>query len=284
VNFLIVPVSFTVVGIPNADLSDRLGVALTCMLTAMAFKFVLMQMLPVVSYLTLLDVYVLSSFFFLGIVAAECFLARWFVTYIFHFELIFYSMVTLIWVTTHIALVAGMRYGWFVESVDHVKATQTDSQWLALETRRDAASGWKTLQQHVRSAVKGVGGKLAREPDEDGDESLETSSNDSSKCSLPPRQLKFSRRRDAASRWKTLRHMWLAAKGVGRQANGSNEDGDEDLENPCDELPKRCLSSTQSMESSESTEAGCGDQLDTGNTEDNSSSFRSSHGDMHACV
>jgi hypothetical protein len=77
VNFTLVLVSFTVSGIPPSDLADRLSVTLTCMLTSVAFKFVLISMLPVCSYLTLLDRYILASFFLLGLNALENFVVCW---------------------------------------------------------------------------------------------------------------------------------------------------------------------------------------------------------------
>lgn len=51
--------------------ADRLGITLTLMLTAVAYKFVVASSLPQVSYQTLLDSYVLVCFGFMCINAAE---------------------------------------------------------------------------------------------------------------------------------------------------------------------------------------------------------------------
>ena len=53
---------FTGHGISVGDLGDRLGVNLTLLLTAMAFKWVLNEGIPNVPYLTLMEVYVICSF------------------------------------------------------------------------------------------------------------------------------------------------------------------------------------------------------------------------------
>lgn len=51
--------------------ADRLGLSLTLVLTAVAFKFVISADLPKISYLTLLDKYVLGCFVFLALVVLE---------------------------------------------------------------------------------------------------------------------------------------------------------------------------------------------------------------------
>ncbi len=57
--------------IPSNSLADRMSVNLTLLLTAVAFKFVVSQSLPHISYLTLLDKYVLTSFVMLFFVVVE---------------------------------------------------------------------------------------------------------------------------------------------------------------------------------------------------------------------
>lgn len=69
--FLISLLSFTTFFISPDSLGDRLSVILTLLLTAVTFKFVVSQSLPPVSYLTVLDWYVLSSVIFIFSVAVE---------------------------------------------------------------------------------------------------------------------------------------------------------------------------------------------------------------------
>ena len=53
--------SFTVFSVDPAETGDRLGIMLTLVLALVAFKLVLVQMLPSISYLTMLDVFTLGS-------------------------------------------------------------------------------------------------------------------------------------------------------------------------------------------------------------------------------
>lgn len=67
--------SFTV---PVDQTWDRLSVTLTLVLTAMAFKFVVAEKMPRLSYLTYLDKYMSLSFFFLFMIAVENGVAQYF--------------------------------------------------------------------------------------------------------------------------------------------------------------------------------------------------------------
>ncbi|XP_078360747.1 cys-loop ligand-gated ion channel-like [Oculina patagonica] len=69
--FLIDILSFCSFSVEISSPSDRLSVTLTLLLTAVAFKFVVSQSLPTISYLTLLDKYVLSGLVFLCCMAIE---------------------------------------------------------------------------------------------------------------------------------------------------------------------------------------------------------------------
>lgn len=69
--FLISLLSFCSFSVEISSPSDRLSVTLTLLLTAVAFKFVVSQSLPTISYLTLLDKYVLCGLLFLGCMAIE---------------------------------------------------------------------------------------------------------------------------------------------------------------------------------------------------------------------
>ncbi|CAE8680844.1 unnamed protein product [Polarella glacialis] len=64
--FLLNMISFT--SFLMESLADQMSVSLTLLLTAVAFKFVIADKLPPVSYLTTMDVYLLSVFCFLGLV------------------------------------------------------------------------------------------------------------------------------------------------------------------------------------------------------------------------
>jgi hypothetical protein len=61
--------AFTAFSIPPAEVADRLGVALTLLLSLAAYKFAVTSMIPQVSYQTLLDRYVLDNFLLLAAVA-----------------------------------------------------------------------------------------------------------------------------------------------------------------------------------------------------------------------
>ncbi|CAE8637268.1 unnamed protein product [Polarella glacialis] len=53
------------------DLADKMSVTLTLLLTNVAFKLVVADSLPPVSSLTTMDLYMISSFAFLGLVSLE---------------------------------------------------------------------------------------------------------------------------------------------------------------------------------------------------------------------
>ena len=61
--------------VPREDVADRLSVSLTLILTAVAYKYVIIEMLPKISYMTLLDQYIAwCSLFLLGIAFENGFL------------------------------------------------------------------------------------------------------------------------------------------------------------------------------------------------------------------
>mmetsp|Transcript_62762 Transcript_62762/g.138078 ORF Transcript_62762/g.138078 Transcript_62762/m.138078 type:complete len:483 (+) Transcript_62762:45-1493(+) len=64
--FLIVSCVFCSWALHPADIPNRLVLDFGLILTAVAFKLILTEMLPPISYLTTLDVYILISFFFLA--------------------------------------------------------------------------------------------------------------------------------------------------------------------------------------------------------------------------
>ena len=70
-NFLLSVLVFTSFAIAQESLADRLSVTLTLVLTSVAFKYMVAQELPKISYLTLLDKYILLSFTFLALVGGQ---------------------------------------------------------------------------------------------------------------------------------------------------------------------------------------------------------------------
>eukprot|EP00004_Rigifila_ramosa_P003941 TRINITY_DN1428_c0_g1_i8.p1 TRINITY_DN1428_c0_g1~~TRINITY_DN1428_c0_g1_i8.p1 ORF type:complete len:245 (+),score=41.47 TRINITY_DN1428_c0_g1_i8:509-1243(+) len=69
--FLVVWLAFAAFAIPPTDLADRLTVVLTLLLTAVAFKYIVAQSLPMISYLTMVDTYIVWSLLVLSVVALE---------------------------------------------------------------------------------------------------------------------------------------------------------------------------------------------------------------------
>ena len=69
--FLITSLSFVSFSIESSEVGERLGVCLTLLLTAVAFNFVVSGSLPPVSYLTLLDKYVLGCLLFIFTVTID---------------------------------------------------------------------------------------------------------------------------------------------------------------------------------------------------------------------
>merc|ERR1712113_633605 len=63
--------SFSAFAIEIESLGDRLAVVLTMMLTAVAFKMVIADMLPKVAYMTVMDLYLNGLFAFMLLVAIE---------------------------------------------------------------------------------------------------------------------------------------------------------------------------------------------------------------------
>nr|XP_022345195.1 uncharacterized protein LOC111137822 isoform X2 [Crassostrea virginica] len=68
--FLIIGLTFASYSI-EVDSADRLAVNITLFLTAVAFKLVVKQSLPTISYLTYLDLYVLAALIFLALNATQ---------------------------------------------------------------------------------------------------------------------------------------------------------------------------------------------------------------------
>ncbi len=63
--------AFSTFAIPRGEIADRLSVTVTLMLAAVAFQFIVSTMLPKVSYLTVMDYYMLSGFVMLILMVLE---------------------------------------------------------------------------------------------------------------------------------------------------------------------------------------------------------------------
>ena len=163
-NFIIVAASFMVVGIPCNELADRLSVLLTCMLTSVAFKFAMMQVLPVVSYLTRLDKYVLISFGCLGVTAIQCFIARWVdpPDDISLREIIFFSTSFGLWIMLHILLAIATWRKWLTQKLDKLEASQRDTQEAAWHAKaQDDVDGPRHAEAStISSTTKASAGQI----------------------------------------------------------------------------------------------------------------------------
>ena len=69
--FALTSLNFIAFAFPPSELSDRLSVTLTIMLTTAAYKFTVADKLPPVAYLTLADIYVLACFALTMLLAVE---------------------------------------------------------------------------------------------------------------------------------------------------------------------------------------------------------------------
>ena len=67
VMYLLVVTSFTTVFLDPLDFADRQGISFTIILAAVAYKYVVASLLPRISYLTLLDKYVVLAFLLLNL-------------------------------------------------------------------------------------------------------------------------------------------------------------------------------------------------------------------------
>jgi len=70
-NFFLVALGFLQFTIPIDEVADRIAVSLTLLLTAAAYRFAITTMVPAVSYLTMLDKYVLACSIFIIIMVIE---------------------------------------------------------------------------------------------------------------------------------------------------------------------------------------------------------------------
>lgn len=117
-NFLLSALVFTSFAIAKEDLADRLSVTLTLVLTSVAFKYMVAQELPKISYLTLLDKYILLSFAFLALVGAQNTLVAVVEDEGYFFSIVDVSryLIEAIFAVIHVVLGALSLYYMFLES------------------------------------------------------------------------------------------------------------------------------------------------------------------------
>ena len=140
-NFFLVMVNSAVAGIHKEDLADRLSVTLTLMLSAIAFKFVLIQTIPAVSYLTLLDRYIILSFSWLFMSCLESYMAATFLTQ--QMDDCFNAISAGLWFTLHLIIVVGTLCGWFrvTDIKQIISERRAMSQELKLSTQSKSVLG-----------------------------------------------------------------------------------------------------------------------------------------------
>ena len=104
-SFLLSCLAFTTFSIPQDEAADRLSVSLTLLLTSVAFKHMVSQELPRISYLTLLDTYILLSFAFLALVGGQnAFAALFTDAESFPFEEVSFYVVGIIFLVIHLVV------------------------------------------------------------------------------------------------------------------------------------------------------------------------------------
>ncbi len=135
--FIIVGLAFVSFALPLTQLNDRLSVILTMVLTSVAFKYVVAGYLPKVSYLTLLDKYVLISFVVLGITAVQN-------AIVFRKSMdddvdmdalergdrVFVSVIAGIWIIVNLSILAGSKTQFFFHTWQQVRANAARLQKL----------------------------------------------------------------------------------------------------------------------------------------------------------
>ena len=75
--FIITLLSFVSFAVDSSETGEKLSVSLTLLLTSVAFKFVVTSSLPPVSYMTILDRYILGSLLFIFLITVDNSLASW---------------------------------------------------------------------------------------------------------------------------------------------------------------------------------------------------------------
>lgn len=114
ITYIIVLISMSVCAIDVTDYGSRLSVLITAILTAVAFKFVCAGYMPPVSYLTLLDMYVILSFAWLLMIVLISFIIIYLDYEVASQINVISTIVSAVaWTLLHIYIYFGDRYDWF---------------------------------------------------------------------------------------------------------------------------------------------------------------------------
>lgn len=128
--YLLVLVALSVCAIDVFDFTSRLSILITVLLTAVAFKFVINTWVPSISYLTLLDKYIIVSFLFIALIVLESFVLVYLnVNVAESLNTVFSIILLILWTAIHIFVVIGWFTNLFVASWDDViKGNRTEPQ------------------------------------------------------------------------------------------------------------------------------------------------------------
>lgn len=140
---------------PDVTSMERLGLAFTLMLTATAYSLVIAEKLPTLGYLTFLDKYILATFGFIAIVAAEILVVEWFATDAIEDEGGTMDLIAIIdvivWGLFHIALILYVRI--YVLPAEQSKEDEIDVDRLASGVASAKASPSFDVQEMETFAV-----------------------------------------------------------------------------------------------------------------------------------
>lgn len=126
-----------VVGCDPSDFSSHFGILSTLLLTIVAFRFVLMSMMPKLGYITLMDWYVSTGYFAMAGWLIESFFVSYY-TYQYDvktMDTICAFLFSAVWTGMHLLIVIGGFYGWFRLSWEKVvvaDAEEDDSKIILL--------------------------------------------------------------------------------------------------------------------------------------------------------
>lgn len=126
VMFTIVIITISVYGIPVDDYGSKLSITVTALLTAVAFKLVANGFCPPVSYLTLLDKYILLSFLTLLVIVAENFIvSQMEYDAAVKLDQAFSIIILLWWLSLHAFIAIGTKFDLFYLKWKDVKDSDT---------------------------------------------------------------------------------------------------------------------------------------------------------------
>ena len=125
ITFLIVMLSYTVFIIDVHDFAARMGILETNFLTAVAFKFTINTYVPAVSYLTLLDMYMILTFTFIfAIVVASVIMSLLDKDDAQNFNFYFTCITSITWILIHFFIIIANYFGLLTPSWEYVENHQ----------------------------------------------------------------------------------------------------------------------------------------------------------------